>query len=77
MTHEQLVEEMKQKVGLDDIQAANVLNALTTTAQRVREETIEEIISKLDWRNRKDGTRFHDGSDVVDWYDKILSTLNK
>lgn len=30
---------------------------------------------KLDWRNRKDGSKFHDGDDVVQWYDKQIESI--
>lgn len=35
----------------------------------------ERIVKLLDWRNRTDGAKFYDGSDVVDWYDEKIATL--
>ena len=53
MTHEQLVEEMKQLVRTENKNVAvigldlfDVDRYITTTAQRVREERIEEVIQK-------------------------------
>lgn len=46
-------------------------NALTQERTRLK----EEIVQLLDWRNRKDGTKFHDGEDIIDWIEAKIATL--
>lgn len=92
MTHEQLVEEMKDNIigaivkhstGFDTIGNQRLWHLdidtfqkelptlITTTAQRVREETIEEVRKSFDeWF--KNSTE-----DVEDWAERTLHTLNK
>lgn len=88
MTNEEYVEEFDAKFYYEHEERGltylrnDVVGWLRTTLEakdkeaeeRVREER-ERIIKSLDWRNRTDGTQFHDGDDVVDWYDKKIQAL--
>jgi hypothetical protein len=48
---------------------------LDTIISQTVERTLEAVVDKLGWRNRKDGTKFHDGHDVVVWYDNQIDAL--